>query len=78
MTTALVVSAASISAVAGMYFEYYTGRFTHFMRHFSKCKQATAQPRAHDAFIDDCEQFNHEMLRLEVSRRLFESSETIQ
>ncbi len=36
------------------------------------------QQAVRNDFIDDCEQFNHEMLRLEVSRRLFVSSETIQ
>jgi hypothetical protein len=78
MTTMLVVAAVAIAVLVGMWFEYHTGRFDHFMCRYTRPKFPTPQPVLSEEFIDDREQFNRAMIKTPMSQRVFEEKETLQ
>lgn len=78
MTAVLSILAAALGALAGMYYEYYTGNLDHFMRRITRPKFPTPQRVLSDAFLDDCEQFNRAMLKTPLDQRVFEEVETVQ
>lgn len=74
MTALLVISAISIGAIFGMWHEYYTGYFDHYMRRITRPRFPTPRPVRHDGFLDDCEQFNRAM----INGRVIAAPETMQ